>query len=96
MQLMGWSSLITLPRLPPSERQSFATPVPRPAARVGTAPALAGFGGLPPALVETPPGELHPHRLRTALSRSHIREALLISLATLEALYLLAATFGFV
>ena len=42
------------------------------------------------------PAHAHPGKLRTALSRSRLREALLIALAALEALYLLGTLFGLV
>jgi len=42
------------------------------------------------------PAHAHPGKLQTALSRSRLREALLITLAGLEALYLLGTIFGLV
>jgi hypothetical protein len=98
MQLARWSSLITLPKVPLAERKYFTAPVPaRPSApRVGTAPQFAGFAGMPGAGFEGAPGHLHHGKLQTKLSRSRLREALLIGLAALEAVYLLASLFGFV
>ncbi|MGH9547485.1 MAG: hypothetical protein ACRD23_19930 [Terriglobales bacterium] len=97
MQLARWSSLITLPTVPLAERQYFtATPARPSAARVGSAQPFAGFAGMPAALFEGTPAHAHPGKLQTALSRSRLREALLISLAVLEALYLVASLLGLV
>jgi hypothetical protein len=96
MQLARWSSLITLPKVPLAERQFFTNSPVRPnAARMGTAVPFAGFAGMSSAQLEVP-AHAHPGKLQTALSRSRLREALLIGLAALEALYLLATLFGLV
>jgi hypothetical protein len=96
MQLARWSSLITLPKVPLAERQYFATVPVRPNAfRMASPPPLAGFAGMSAAQLEVP-AHVHPGKLQTALSRSRLREALLIALAALEALYLLATLFGLV
>ena len=42
------------------------------------------------------PAHTHPGKLQTALSRSRVREALLISLAVLEAVYLVGSLLGMV
>jgi len=95
MQLARWSSLITLPKVPLAERKYFTAAPPRPtAARVGQAPPFAGFAGA--ALFEPTPAHSHPAKLQTALSRSRLREALLISLAVLEAVYLVGSLLGLV
>ena len=96
MQLARWSSLITLPKVPLAERQYFSTTPVRPKpARSGSAPAFAGFAGMSSAQLEVP-AHAHPGKLQTALSRSKLREALLIGLAALEVIYLLATLFGLV
>ncbi len=96
MQLARWSSLITLPKVPLAERKYFTAAPARPgAARTVSAPPLAGFGGIPQALLDTP-AHAHPGKLQSALSRSRLREALLITLAALEGLYLLGSVFGLV
>ncbi len=97
MQLARWSSLITLPKVPLEERRYFTAVPARPSApRIGPAPSFAGFAGLPPALFEGKPAHAHPGKLQTALSRSKLREALLISLAVLEVLYLVGSLLGLV
>jgi hypothetical protein len=97
MQLARWSSLITLPKVPLAERKYFTAIPARPSApRVGPAAPLAGFAGIPASLFEGAPAHAHPGKLQTALSRSKLREALLISLAALEALYLVASLLGLV
>jgi len=95
MQLARWSSLITLPKVPPSERQHFTTTPARPITYRTASPSLAGITATPTTLLGAP-AHAHPSKLQTALSRSRLREALLISLAVLEALYLLGSVFGLV
>jgi hypothetical protein len=96
MQLARWSALITLPKVPLAERQFFATAPVRPSShRMASPPPLAGFAGLSAAQLDVP-AHAHPGKLQTALSRSRLREALLITLAGLEALYLLGTIFGLV
>jgi hypothetical protein len=96
MQLARWSSLITLPKVPLSEQQFFTNAPVRPnASRIGVAVPLAGFAGMSSAQLDVP-AHVHPGKLQTALSRSRLREALLIGLAAMEALYLLATLFGLV
>ena len=97
MQLARWSSLITLPKVPLAERKYFTAAPPRPSApRAGQAPPFAGFAGISAALFEAAPSHAHPAKLQTALSRSRLREALLISLAVLEAAYLVGSLLGLV
>jgi hypothetical protein len=97
MQLARWSSLITLPKVPLAERKYFTAAPPRPSApRAGQAPPFAGFAGISAALFEAAPAHAHPAKLQTALSRSRLREALLISLAVLEAAYLVGSLLGLV
>jgi hypothetical protein len=96
MQLARWSSLITLPKVPLAERQPFTTTPSRPSAsRTVSATPFVGFAGMSAALVDAP-AHAHPGKLQSALSRSRLREALLITLAGLEALYLLGTIFGLV
>jgi hypothetical protein len=97
MQLARWSSLITLPKVPLAERKYFtATPARPSASRIGPVAPFAGFAGMPAALFEGAPAHAHPGKLQTALSRSKLREALLISLAVLEAVYLVGSLLGLV
>ncbi len=97
MQLTRWSSLIILPKVPLAERQHFtATPVKPSSSRVVSAPPLAGYARIPPALLDATSAHTHPGKLQSALSRSRVREALLITLAVMEALYLLGSILGLV
>ncbi len=97
MQLARWSSLITLPKAPLAEQKYFtATPTRPSAPRVGPAAPFTGFAGMPAARFAGAPAHAHSSKLQTALSRSKLREALLISLAVLEALYLVGSLFGLV
>jgi hypothetical protein len=95
MQLARWSSLITLPKVPPAERPYFVTTPARPSMSRTVSPPLAGFAGMSSVPLDVAP-HAHPGKLRIALSRSRLREALLITLAGLEALYLLGSIFGLV
>ncbi|HYK50935.1 MAG TPA: hypothetical protein VEU94_14500 [Terriglobales bacterium] len=97
MQLARWSSLITLPKVPLAERKAFimAPPVRPSVSRAVSSVPFAAFAGMSPALADVP-AHAHPGKLQSALSRSRLREALLITLAGLEALYLLATIFGLV
>ena len=95
MQLARWSSLITLPKVPLAERKYFTAAPARPSApRIGPVAPFTGFAGMPAGMFEGAPAHAHPGKLQTALSRSKLREALLISLAALEALYLVASLSG--
>jgi len=97
MQLARWSSLITLPKVPLAERKYFTTtPARSSAPRIGPVAPFGGFAGMPPAMFEGAPAHANPGKLKTALSRSKLREALLISLAVLEALYLVGTLLGLV
>jgi hypothetical protein len=97
MQLARWSSLITLPKVPLAERKYFTASPARPSTpRIGPVAPFAGFAGMPAALFEGTPAHTNPGKLKTALSRSKLREALLISLAVLEAIYLVGSLFGLV
>jgi hypothetical protein len=97
MQLARWSSLITLPKVPLAERKYFTAAPTRPSTpRIGPVAPFAGFAGIPAALFEDAPAHANPGKLKTALSRSKLREALLISLAALEAVYLVGSLLGLV
>jgi hypothetical protein len=97
MQLSRWSSLITLPKAPLAERKYFMGTPARPSTpRIGPVAPFAGFAGMPAALFEGAPAHTNPGKLKTALSRSKLREALLISLAALEAVYLVGSLLGLV
>jgi hypothetical protein len=97
MQLARWSSLITLPKVPLAERKYFTTTPARPSApRIGPVAPFGGFAGMPAGMFEGAPAHTNPGKLKTALSRSKLREALLISLAVLEAVYLVGSLFGLV
>jgi hypothetical protein len=82
MQLARWSSLITLPG-PLAERQFC--PAPPDHAPMTSPPPLAGFAGMSSAHLDAvcPSGQI------ATAPRSRLRKLLLITLAGLEALYLL-------
>jgi hypothetical protein len=96
MQIVRWSSLITLPKVPPVQRPTgLAAPARPPGPRVAPS---AQFG-VPGAPATLPPAAAAAHvhgRLRDALSRSRVREAVLIAIAIAEATYLVAAALGLI
>src|ERR1700730_2113111 len=95
MQLTRWSSLITLPKAPLAQRQPFpATPAKPSSSRVVSAPPLARYARIPPAHATS--AHTHPGKLQRAPAGSRVREALLITLAVMEALYLLGSILGLV
>jgi hypothetical protein len=97
MQLMRWSSLITLPKVPLGERPYFtAAPARASAPRVATSSVTVGFGGIAGGVLDAAPAHVHHGKLQSALSRSRLREGLLISVAAAEVLYLVASMFGLV
>jgi hypothetical protein len=98
VQVVRWSSTINLPRVPVGARQFITDEPPKPRVhRAPSAPVPGGVAGAPAAvLLGAPPESAHGTKLRSALSRSRLREAVLISVAALEALYLVASFFGLV
>ena len=88
MQIMRWSSLISLPKSP-SANPAVILPV-RHAGQARVAPQFAIAGN---AMLESvAAAHSHDHgRLKTKISRSRVRESLLIGVAILESLYLLAS-----
>jgi hypothetical protein len=85
LHLVRWSSLLSTPKvfLPDAPK-----PAPSPvAARVAAPP-------LRPLQAQASPLHSETHRIKGRLSRSRLREALLISAAVLEMLYLVASYIG--
>src|SRR5262249_9471624 len=90
MQIMRWSSLISMPKSP-AARPAVILPVRHlPVARVAPQFAMAGSTVLGSA---AGPDSQDHGRLRTKISRSRVRESILIGVAVLEVLYLLALLF---
>jgi hypothetical protein len=87
LELPRWGALITPPKvfLPERPKPAYAPPV-AVAARVPDAPPVAVTPAVDPA-------HAHARKLKIHLSRSRWREALLISVAVVEAVYLVVATF---
>lgn len=98
VQVVRWSSTINLPRVPVSARQFVTNEPLKPRIhRAPLAPQLAEVSVAEPVLpIEAPTVNVRAHgdKLRGKLSRSRLREGILISVAVLEALYLLASFFG--
>jgi len=91
MQIMRWSSLITLPKSAAARAAVILPARHSPTVRVApqfsmTGTAVAEAAGIPAS---------HEHgKLKTKISRSRFREGLLIGVAIQEGLYLLASMFG--
>jgi hypothetical protein len=98
MQLVRWSSLITLPKRTPLERaRTNATTMTSGAVPAATRPIASGMQPLATSILAAPiPAHVHGKKLKTKLSRSRLREGLLIAVASLEAIYLLASFLGLV
>jgi hypothetical protein len=89
MVLPRWSSLISGPRLPLGEKPK-PTYLPPPVAPPQVVPELTTTGE------EVDPVHVHATRLKVRLSRSRIREMALISVAVIEAVYLVVSYLGIV
>ena len=91
MQIMRWSSLIALPKSA-AARPAVILPA-RHASAVRVAPQFSMTGNPVPEPAGIPGAHEHG-KLKTKISRSRIREGLLIGVAIFEGLYLLASMFG--
>jgi hypothetical protein len=87
MVLPRWSTLITGPRLPLGEKPK-PTYLPPPLLPPRAVQELSEF----PETVD--PVEIHATRLKIRLSRSRVREMILISVAVIEAVYLVVSYLG--
>jgi hypothetical protein len=97
VQIVPWSSLISLPRVPFAERRTvLASPVR--VLPVGVAPSAQSSeaGTASTAIPDAAFVHAHHGRLQSALSRSRLRQALLISVAAAEATYLVLSALGLV
>ena len=97
VEVQRWSSVISLPKVPPAQRAEFRTEpvkiaVPRAPIQVPM-PAIAGGSGVP---LHSSVAEERSDKLRTALSRSRIRQGVLIAVAMGEAVYLIASALGLI
>lgn len=88
LELPRWSSLISTPKIsvPDKPKSAYVTPQSIVARVLPSAPTQIQ--------IDADPSHAHATKLRHRLSRSRLREAFLISVASLEALYLLAVYFG--
>ncbi|HUJ96428.1 MAG TPA: hypothetical protein VLW84_14245 [Terriglobales bacterium] len=95
IQIARWSSLISLPRVPYGERRTVLAPPHRPLAPVlAPAPQFAAAGGGAPFQPDTTPVHVHHNRLQKSITRSRVREAVLIAVALAEGTYLILAALG--
>jgi len=98
IEIQRWSSLISLPKVPPAQRAAFRTePVKIAVARAPIQVPMPAIAGGSPELqsrsfLADDPGD----KLRTALSRSRIRQGVLIAVAMGEAVYLIASGLGLI
>jgi hypothetical protein len=98
VEVQRWSSVIALPKVPPGQRAEFRTEpvkvaVPRAPIQVPM-PAIAG--GSPELQPQPFPDDDRHGKLRTALTRSRIRQGVLITVAMGEAVYLIASGLGLI
>jgi hypothetical protein len=104
IQLVRWSSLITLPKVPVAERQRQVIDPIRGAAALPLRTAMAGAPSVRTASILVDPSRADPRaaqaahgtKLKTKLSRSRLRESVFIGVAVIEGIYLLASFFGLV
>jgi len=92
MQIMRWSSLITLPKSA-AARAAVILPVRHPSPAVRLAPQFSMEGNVALGSAGNTAAQDHG-RLKTKISRSRLREGIFIGVAILEGLYLLASLFG--
>src|SRR5437588_11582378 len=98
IEIQRWSSLISLPKVPPAQQAEFrTTPVKLPAPRTPITVPMPAIAGGPSGVLQRPSAaDAHGDNLRGALSRSRIRQGMLIAIAIGEALYLIAAGLGLI
>jgi hypothetical protein len=98
VEVQRWSSVIALPKVPPAQRAEFRTePVKIAVARAPIQVAMPAIaGGSPEIQPRSFPGDERSDKLRTALSRSRIRQGVLIAVAMGEAVYLIASGLGLI
>ena len=96
VQVVRWSSLISLPKVPPAERAVFVNTLPRPTStRSVTAPQFAAATLFASSTPNRPaPEHAHGNKLRSAITWSRVREAVLVTIVIVEGSYLLASAFG--
>ena len=97
VQIVPWSSLVTLPRVPYAERRTvLASPVRTVPVGLASTPQFSKADAISPAVADATLVHVHHGRLQSALSRSRLRQALLISVAMAEATYLVLSALGLV
>jgi hypothetical protein len=102
MQLVRWSSLVVLPKVSLADQLKAWSRPPQPSPTVTVSvpprPVLATAQPVQPVSImfQPAPAPAHGTKLQSALSRSRLREAFLISVAAAEAVYLVASFFGLV
>lgn len=96
VQIVPWSSLVTLPRVPFAERRTVLTAPVRAVPAGGTSAPQFSADGTSSPVPDVASVHAHHSRLQGALSRSRLREALLISVAAAEAIYLVLSALGLV
>src|SRR2546428_14148112 len=98
IEIQRWSSVISLPKVPPAQQAEFrTTPVKIPIPRAPITVPMPAIAGGPSGVLQRPSAaDAHGDKLRGALSRSRIRQGMLIAIAIGEALYLIAAGLGLI
>src|SRR5438046_4443085 len=89
VQVVRWSSVITLSKVPAAARSNFTlAPLRAPAPQMNATPRPSITAAAPAAVLSARSGPAQGERLRTALSRSRIREGVLIGIAVVQGVYL--------
>jgi hypothetical protein len=97
VQVVRWSSVIALPKVPAAARSNFTlAPLRAPVAQNTSTsrPSITVAAQAPAVTPKSGPGQ--GERLRSALSRSRIREGVWISIAVAQGVYLLISALGLI
>jgi hypothetical protein len=97
VQVVRWSSVIALPKVPAAARSNFTlAPLRAQVAQNTSTSRSSSTTVTPAAMLPNMSTPAQGERLRTALSRSRIREAVLISIAIVQGVYLLISALGLI
>jgi len=97
VQVVRWSSVITLPKVPAAARSNFTlAPLRAPAPQMKATPRPSITAAAAAAVLSARSGPAPGERLGRALSRSRIREGVLIGLAVVQGVYLFMSALGLI
>jgi len=97
VQVVRWSSVITLPKVPAAARSNFTlAPLRAQVPQNSSTPRPSITAAAPAAVLSAVNRPAQGERLRTALSRSRIREGVWIGIAVAQGAYLLISALGII